>query len=111
LDVVVANQRGPLLLYKNTVAPGRHWIEFDLEGTRSTRSAIGAEVRTYWNGRQQLQQVSGGSGFCSQNERRIHFGLGKATKVDRVEILWPSGLRQTLSAPQIDEIHKIKEPL
>lgn len=111
LDVVVANQRGPLLLYKNTVAPGRHWIEFDLEGTRSNRSAIGAEVRTYWNGRQQLQQVSGGSGFCSQNERRIHFGLGKATKVDRVEILWPSGLRQTLSAPQIDEIHKIKEPL
>lgn len=111
LDVVVANQRGPLLLYKNTVAPGRHWIEFDLEGTRSNRSAIGAEVRAFWDGKQQLQQVSGGSGFCSQNERRIHFGLGSATKVDRVEILWPSGARQTLTAPRVDEIHKIKEPL
>jgi hypothetical protein len=111
LDVVVANQRGPLLLYKNTVAPGRHWIEFDLEGTRSNRSAIGAEVRVFWSGQQQLQQVSGGSGFCSQNERRVHLGLGKATKVDRVEILWPSGTRQTLTAPRIDEIHKIKEPL
>ncbi|HXE14070.1 MAG TPA: CRTAC1 family protein [Bryobacteraceae bacterium] len=111
LDVVVANQRGPLLLYKNTVAPGRHWIEFDLEGTRSNRSAIGAEVRAFWNGRQQLQQVTGGSGFCSQNERRIHFGLGNSNKVDRVEILWPSGAQQTLTAPRIDEIHKIKEPL
>jgi hypothetical protein len=111
LDVAVANQRGPLLLYKNTVAPGRHWIEFELEGTRSNRSAIGAEVRAFWNGQEQVQQVSGGSGFCSQNERRLHFGLGKATKVDRVEIQWPSGERQTLSAPRIDEIHKIKEPL
>ncbi|HEX6544740.1 MAG TPA: CRTAC1 family protein [Bryobacteraceae bacterium] len=111
MDVVVANQRGPLLLYKNEVAPGRHWIEFDLEGTRSNRSAIGAEVRLFWNRQEQLQQVSGGSGFCSQNERRIHFGLGSATKVNRVEILWPSGTRQTLRAPRIDEIHKIKEPL
>jgi enediyne biosynthesis protein E4 len=111
LDVVVANQRGPLLLYKNTVAPRRHWIEFELEGTRSNRAAIGAEVEAFWNGQQQLQQVSGGSGFCSQNERRIHFGLGKATAVDRVEIRWPSGVKQTLTAPNIDEIHKVKEPL
>ena len=111
LDVVVANQRGPLLLYKNTVAPGRHWIEFDLEGQRSNRSAIGAQVNVFWNGEQQLQQVSGGSGFCAQNERRLHFGLGKATAVDRVEIRWPSGTKQTLTAPRVDELHKVKEPL
>jgi hypothetical protein len=111
LDVVVANQRGPLLLYKNTVAPGKHWIEFDLEGQRSNRSAIGAEVRVFWAGQEQLQQVSGGSGFCSQNERRLHFGLGKATVVDRVEIRWPSGIKQTLTNPHVDENHKVKEPL
>jgi hypothetical protein len=111
LDVVVANQRGPLLLYKNTVAPGRHWIEFDLEGQRSNRSAIGAQVRVFWAGQEQLQQVSGGSGFCSQNERRLHFGLGKATAVDRVEIRWPSGIKQILTNPRIDENHKVKEPL
>jgi len=111
LDVVVANQRGPLLLYRNTVAPGKHWIEFDLEGQRSNRSAIGAEVRVFWAGQEQLQQVSGGSGFCSQNERRLHFGLGKATSIDRVEIRWPSGIRQTLTNPRIDEMHKVKEPL
>lgn len=111
LDVVVANQRGPLLLYKNTVAPGRHWIEFQLQGQRSNRSAIGAEVRVFWAGQEQLQQVSGGSGFCSQNERRLHFGLGKASSVDRVEIRWPSGTKQTLVNPAVDEIHNVREPL
>ncbi len=77
LDVVVANQKGPLLIYKNTVAPENEWIDFELEGSASNRSAIGAEVKLFWNGRQQVQQVSGGSGFCAQNQRRLHFGLGK----------------------------------
>ncbi len=77
LDVVVANQRAPLLLYRNTVTPDNHWIEFELEGRRSNRSAIGAQVRVFWNGQQQLQEVSGGSGFCAQNDRRLHFGLGQ----------------------------------
>ncbi len=111
LDVVVANQRGPLLLYKNTVAKGRHWIEFELEGRRSNRSAIGAQVEVFWNGQHQVQQVSGGSGFSSQNERRLHFGLGKAAAIDRVEIRWPSGTKQTIALPQVDKIHQVKEPL
>ena len=77
LDVVVANQRGPVLLYKNTVSPENKWIEFELEGTKSNRSAIGAEVTVYWNGQKQVQEVSGGSGFAAQNDRRLHFGLGQ----------------------------------
>lgn len=109
LDVVVANQKGPLLLYKNTVAPENKWIAFELEGTASNRSAIGAQVRVFWNGQQQVQEVSGGSGFCAQNQRRVHFGLGKATGLDRVEIRWPSGKVQTVSAPATNQIHKIKE--
>jgi hypothetical protein len=110
LDAVVANQNGPLLLYRNTVQPGNAWIEFELEGRSSNRSAIGAQVRVFWNGRQQLQEVSGGSGFCAQNDRRLHFGLGKTASIDRVEIRWPSGKKQTLAAPQINERHKIVEP-
>src|SRR6185312_5847777 len=78
LDVVSANENGPVLLYRNTVAPTNHWIEFDLQGEGSNRSAIGTEVHVYWNGQQQLQEVSGGSGFCAQNDRRLHFGLGKS---------------------------------
>ena len=99
LDVIVANQRGPLLLYKNTVSQGNGWIEFELEGSRSNRSAIGSQVRLFWNGQQQLQEVSGGSGFCAQNQRRLHFGLGKTGGVERVEIRWPSGRVQTYLKP------------
>jgi hypothetical protein len=110
LDVVAANQRAPLLLYKNSVTPENHWIAFELEGTRSNRSAIGAQVRVHWNGQQQLQEVSGGSGFCSQNQRRLHFGLGRTPTVSRVEIRWPSGSRQTLESPTVDRIHRVKEP-
>ena len=55
LDIVVANQKGPLLVYKNTVIPENEWIEFDLEGSASNRSAIGAQVTLFWNGQQQAQ--------------------------------------------------------
>ena len=79
LDVIVANQRGPLLLYKNSVQQGRHWVAFELEGTASNRSAIGARVELQWNGQRQVQEVSGGSGFSAQNQRRLHFGLGAST--------------------------------
>jgi hypothetical protein len=111
LDVLVANQKAPLLLYKNTVNPANRWIAFELEGTKSNRSAIGAEVRCYWNGQQQLQQISGGSGFCAQNSRRLHFGLGKDTaKIDKVVIRWPSGKGQTIESPEMGKLHKVKEP-
>jgi hypothetical protein len=119
LDVIVANQRGPLQLYRNEVAPDRAWIEFDLEGgcrgdapaTGCTnRSAIGAQVLVSWNGQQQLQEVSGGSGFCAQNQRRLHFGLGGAAGVDKVVVRWPSGKVQELSQPALNRVHRIEEP-
>lgn len=109
LDAVVANQSGPVLLYRNTASPANHWIQFELEGQGSNRSAIGASVRVFWNGQKQLQQVLGGSGFCAQNDRRLHFGLGKANAVERVEIRWPSGKTQTITAPELNRIHKVRE--
>ncbi len=110
LDVVVANQRGPLLLYKNSVAPENKWVEFELEGTASNRSAIGAQVTLYWNGQRQVQEVSGGSGFCAQNQRRLHYGLGKNAQVEKVVIRWPSGKIQELAAVEIGKLNKVKEP-
>lgn len=110
LDMVVANQNGPLLVYKNTVAPEHAWIEFELEGTKSNRSAIGAQVALYWAGQQQLQEVSGGSGFAAQNQRRLHFGLGKNEEVEKAVIRWPSGKIQTIDHPTVRQLHKIKEP-
>lgn len=109
LDVVVANQRGPLLIYKNTVAPQNKWIDFELEGSASNRSAIGAEVRVFWDGRQQVQQVTGGSGFCAQNQRRLHFGLGKDPHIEKVEISWPSGKVQKLDGVETGRIYRVKE--
>jgi hypothetical protein len=110
LDAVVANQKGPLLIYKNTVTPENKWIEFALQGTASNRNAIGAQVTLYWNGQQQRQEVSGGSGFAAQNDRRLHFGLGKDPHMEKAVIRWPSGKIQTIEDPAVNEIHKIKEP-
>ncbi len=120
LDVVVANQRGPLLLYRNEVAPGRNWIGFDLEGgcrpqtpsavPCTNRSAIGAEVTVFWNKRQQKQEVSGGSGFSAQNQRRLHFGLGADAAVDKVVVRWPSGRLSEILNPERNRTHLIKEP-
>jgi len=109
LDVVVANQNQPALLYKNSVAPGNHWIAFHLVGTRSNRSAIGAEVTVEAGGTRQLKIVDGGSGFASQNDRRLHFGLGRTTQVDRAVIRWPSGTMQTIAHPAVDRLHTVTE--
>jgi hypothetical protein len=120
LDVVVANQRGPLLLYRNEVLAGRAWVDFDLEGgcrpdnggpvPCTNRSAIGAQVTVFWNGRQQMQEVSGGSGFSAQNQRRLHFGLGEAAAIDKVVIKWPSGKLTELMQPQLNRVHALVEP-
>ena len=110
LDVLVANQRGPLLIYRNTVQPGRHWIDFELEGGRSNRSAIGARVELHWGDRVQVQEVNGGSGFSAQNQRRLHYGLGERGQIDRVVIRWPSGTVQTIEHPQVDTLQRVKEP-
>ena len=125
LDVVVANQRGPLLFYRNEVVPGRRWIGVALEGACgpdgsrggtgpgacSNRSAIGAQVEVVWNGQRQLQEVSGGSGFCSQNQRRLHFGLGRAEAVEKMIVRWPSGKISEIPTPALDRVHTLKEPV
>lgn len=111
LDVVVANQRGPLVLYRNHPAAERHWIEFELEGTTSNRDAYGAQIRLHWNGQEQLQELVSASGYSAQNQRRLHFGLGSQKVVDKVVIRWPSGREQTIESPQVDTLHQIREEL
>jgi enediyne biosynthesis protein E4 len=110
LDVIVANQNQPAVLYRNRPDSANHWITFSLVGARSNRSAIGAEVVVESGGTKQRRVVDGGMGFASQNDRRLHFGLGRTEWVDRVVIYWPSGTQQVLTNPAVDQFHTITEP-
>jgi hypothetical protein len=109
LDMFVANANGEPFLYHNVVAPSGHWAEFVLAGTRSNRGAVGAQVRVTAGGRTILRAVDGGNGFASQASARVHAGLGAATKIDRVEIRWPSGARQVFENLPVDRIMRIEE--
>ena len=110
LDVVVANQNQPALLYRNTPDNANHWITLKLVGTRGNRSAIGAEVVLESGGTRQRAVVDGGMGFASQNDRRLHFGLGRSEWVDRITIHWPSGRTQVLTHLAVDQFHTLTEP-
>src|SRR5262249_26278268 len=99
LDVVLANQNGPLLVYKNTDTKDNDGIQYDLHGPRSTSSAIAAQVHLFWNEKFQVQDVSGGNGYASQNQRRLHFGHGKDPPVEKAVIRWSSGQAQTIPSP------------
>jgi hypothetical protein len=109
LDVVVANQNNSPLIYKNHAPNTSHWIDVDLHGTTSNADAIGAKVELDWDGKKQMQIVSGGIGFSAQNQHRTHFGMGKTTKADRIIIYWPSGKTTTMESPAIDQLHAITE--
>lgn len=109
-DIVIATQKGPVLLYKNTVNPANGWLELELEGTASNKSAIGARVLLTWGDKQQVQELHGGSGFAAQNDRRLHFGLGKGAGAASAKIRWPSGKEQVLDKLEPNRLHKVKEP-
>jgi hypothetical protein len=109
LDVIVANQNGPVIVLKNHANPINNWIAFELHGRETNRSAIDAIVEVRWKAQKQAQVVTGGIGFCSQNQRRLQFGLGDAMHVDQVTIIWPGGKRQFIESPAINRLYKITE--
>ncbi|MSV28680.1 MAG: CRTAC1 family protein [Bryobacterales bacterium] len=91
VDVLVMNMGEPPSLLRNDLKTGSHWIRIRLEGVKSNRSAIGAQVVVETDGRKQRQAVLSQSSFLSQNDLRLHFGLGPAERVDAVVVYWPSG--------------------
>ncbi len=110
LDVIVANQNNAPLVYKNDPGNNNHWVDFDLVGTVSNADAVGAKVMVEWGGgKKQVQVVTGGMGFSSQNQHRLHFGLGESDKADKVTVYWPSGRVDTIENPEINKLHIIKE--
>lgn len=109
LDIVVANQNNIPLVYKNELQNGNHWIEIELEGTSSNADAVGAKVVVEWNGKKQVQTVTAGIGFSSQNQHRLHFGIGKSNRIDRITVQWPSGKKTAIDSPEIDKLLIEKE--
>jgi hypothetical protein len=109
VEALVNNQNeAPSLLRLGRRSPN-HWIELKLEGVKSNRSAIGALVRVTAAGFVQTAEVRSGGSYLSQSDLRLHFGLGGAVKVDRVEIAWPGGGTQIETGLAVDRIVAIRE--
>ncbi len=94
LDVLVTANNGRPTLFRND-GPPHQWIRFQLQGTRSNRSAIGARVKVRANNAVQHKLVKAGNSYCSQSELVLTFGLGNANTVDQVDVIWPSGAKAT----------------
>jgi hypothetical protein len=100
----------PRILMNNALN-GNHWIMFDLRGRKSNRNGIGATIKvTTASGRTLYNHVTTSIGFMSSSDRKAHFGLGVETKIDHVEIRWPSGILQRIDHPAVDQILKVVEP-
>jgi hypothetical protein len=109
VDVLVNNVNDTPDLFRTRADPAHHWILVKLEGTTSNRSAIGARVRIDAGGGSQWQEVRGGGSYISQNDLRVHFGLGPATRVDRLEVRWPNGRVEEWRDLPADRIHRLVE--
>jgi hypothetical protein len=110
IEVLIDNQNEPPSLLKQASRPPNHWVLVKLTGSRSNRSALGAKVKLTAGGRAQFDEVRSGGSYLSQNDLRLHFGLGQAPRVDRIEIEWPSGAHQALLDVPADRIILIEEP-
>ena len=109
VDVIINNLDGPPTLLRNDGGNRNNWIMIKCVGVKSNRSAIGARVRITTGARSQIDEVMSGSSYYSQNDFRLHFGLGSATKVDSVEIGWPSGLKESFKSLASNHLYVIQE--
>ena len=126
LSAVVSNMNAPPSLLVNQVRTPNHWVAFHLTGRfpkqlkrnheeespgvlQSTRDAIGARIKVKVGGRALVDEVRSGSSFISNNDMRVHFGLGAATKIDAVEVRWPDGSIEYFPHGPIDQVRELKE--
>jgi enediyne biosynthesis protein E4 len=109
IDVVMLNVGGPPTLLLNRTQSSNHSVTFRLIGSKCNRAAIGARVTIMAGGTTQFNEVRGGSSYLSQNDLRLHFGLGSQAKIDSVEILWPSGKKDVYRDIAGDAIYTARE--
>jgi hypothetical protein len=118
MSALISNMNAPPMLLVNELHNGNHWIAFRTVGTsfsspsqkyRSNRDGIGAKISAKVGGRVLVDEVRSGSSYISNNDMRVHFGLGAATKVDWVEVRWPSGLVERFENLPVDAVHPLRE--
>ena len=108
LDILIMNMNEPPSLLRNDQRGSNHWLKVLLVGTKSNRSAIGAQVTAVYGERRQAQAVLGQSSYLSVNDRRLHFGLGAASSAD-LEIRWPNGGTEKVAGVAADQLVVVKE--
>jgi hypothetical protein len=109
LDIVVENLDGKPMILREEGGNHNHWIGFELAGTKSNRLALNARIKAVAGDLIQIDEVRSGGSYLSQNDLRIHFGLGSHERLDRVDILWPSGKTETLTNLAADRFYAVKE--
>jgi hypothetical protein len=109
IEVLINNQNQEPSLLQMSRKPAGHWLIVALTGKRSNRSAIGARVRITAGGRMQTAEVRSGGSYLSHSDLRLHFGVGDATRADRIEVRWPDGSLQTEASVAVDRVVHITE--
>ncbi len=109
VDAVIGNIDGAPLILRNHAPGANHWITFELAGTASNALAIGAELTVKTRGMTQSEEIRSGGSYLSQNDLRVHFGLGSASQVEEVKIRWPSGRMDTFSGLPANRFYAVLE--
>jgi len=109
ISAVINNMNAAPSLLVNQVRNGNHWIAIRTVGTKSNRDGIGARIRVKTATRTLVDEVRSGSSYISNSDMRVHFGLGKADKIEWVEVRWPTGLTERFTNLPVDQIHTLKE--
>ena len=109
IDVVILNSRREPTILRNDSQKG-HWVGVKLVGTNANRDGVGARVTVRAGELSLIDEVRSGRGYQSDYGRRLHFGLGKRERVDRVEVRWPSGQTNVVEQPSIGRVVTIREP-
>jgi hypothetical protein len=110
MDVLIVNLNDSCRFLRNNKGNQNNWLILNLIGTSSNRDGIGARIKISSDGKEQITQKKSTTGYLSQNDPRIHFGLGKSEMVERIEINWPSGKVQVLENVSANQILEVKEP-
>jgi hypothetical protein len=109
IDLVIENLEGQPMILRPEGLSHNHWISLELEGTKSNRLALNAQVRVIAGPLTQTDEVRSGGSYMSQSDLRLHFGLGNHVQADRIEIVWPSGEKETLTNLAADRFYCIEE--